>query len=57
MISALTFGRICVAFAIFLILELGLPHTGMFRVSGAALQAAMDNNEMRASQEYLLHSS
>jgi len=37
-----------VAFAIFLILELGLPYTGMFRVSGAALQAAMDtiDNEM-----------
>jgi hypothetical protein len=28
---------------VFLILELGLPYTGMFRVSPAALQAAMDN--------------
>ena len=47
-VSALTFGALCVAFAIFLILELGLPYTGMFCVSGAALQAAMDNidNEM-----------
>ena len=42
-LSALTFGAICVAFAVFLILELGLPYTGMFRVSPAALQAAMDN--------------
>jgi hypothetical protein len=47
-LSTLTFGAVCVAFAIFLILELGLPYTGMFRVSGAALQAAMNNidNEM-----------
>ncbi len=37
-LSALTFGALCVAFAIFLILELGLLYTGMFRVSGAALQ-------------------
>ncbi len=42
-ISALTFGAVCVAFAIFLILELGLPYTGMFRVSPAALQEAMAN--------------
>ena len=42
-LSALTFGALCVAFAVFLILELGLPYTGMFRVTPAALQAAMDN--------------
>ncbi len=41
-VSALTFGAICVAFAVFLILELGLPYTGMFHVNPAALQAAMD---------------
>jgi hypothetical protein len=41
-LSALTFGAICVAFAVFLILELGLPYTGMFRVNPAALQAAID---------------
>ena len=42
-ISALTFGAICVAFAIFLILELGLPYTGIFRVSPAALQEVIAN--------------
>ena len=42
-LSAMTFGALCVAFAVFLILALGLPYTGMFRVSPAALQAAMDN--------------
>jgi hypothetical protein len=42
-LGAMTFGAICVAFAIFLILELGLPYTGMFRVSGAALQVALEN--------------
>ena len=41
--SALTFGALCVAFAVFLILELGLPYTGMFRVNPAALEATMDN--------------
>ncbi len=40
-VSALTFGAICVAFAIFLIFELGLPYTGMFRVSGAALHETL----------------
>ena len=39
-ISALTFGAVCVAFAIFLILELG---TGLLRVSPAALQEAIAN--------------
>jgi hypothetical protein len=42
-VSALTFGALCVAFAMFLILELGLPYTGMFRVSPAALQEALAN--------------
>jgi hypothetical protein len=42
-VSALTFGAICVAFAIFLILELGQPYTGLFRISPAALQEAMAN--------------
>ncbi len=42
-LSAMTFGALCVAFAVFLILELGLPYTGMFRVNPAALHAAMDN--------------
>jgi hypothetical protein len=42
-ISALTFGAICVAFAIFLILELGLPYTGLFRVSPAALEEVIAN--------------
>ena len=42
-LSALTFGALCVAFAIFLILELGLPYTGMFRVSGVALHEALVN--------------
>ena len=42
-LSAVTFGAICVAFAIFLILELGLPYTGLFRVSPAALEQAIAN--------------
>ena len=42
-LSALTFGAICVAFAVFLMLELGLPYTGLFRVSPAALQDAIAN--------------
>ncbi len=42
-VSALTFGALCVAFAVFLILELGLPYTGMFRVPGAALHEALVN--------------
>jgi len=42
-LSAMTFGALCVAFAIFLILELGLPYTGLFRVSPAALQEAIVN--------------
>ena len=36
--AALTFGALSIAFAIFLILELGMPYTGLFRVSPAALE-------------------
>ncbi len=42
-LAALSFGALCVAFAIFLILELGVPYTGLFRVSPAALQEAIAN--------------
>jgi uncharacterized membrane protein YesL len=42
-LSAMTFGALSVAIAIFLILELGLPYTGMFRVSPAARQEAIAN--------------
>ena len=37
-IAALTFGAVSIAFAIFLILELGMPFTGLFKVSPAALE-------------------
>src|SRR5574337_900281 len=40
-LSAIGFGALCVAFAMFLILELGLPYTGAFRVSPAALEEAI----------------
>jgi len=39
-IAAITFGALSIAFAIFLILELGMPYTGLFRVSPAALEQA-----------------
>jgi hypothetical protein len=39
---ALGFGSICVAFAIFIIVELGEPFSGLFRVSPAALVQAID---------------
>jgi hypothetical protein len=39
-LSALAFGALSIAFAIFLILELGLPYTGLMRVSPAALEQA-----------------
>src|SRR5271168_550145 len=42
-IAALAFGAASIAFAIFLILELGLPYTGMLKVSPAALEQAIDN--------------
>ena len=37
-IAALTFGAVSIAFAIFLILELGMPYTGLLKVSPAALE-------------------
>ena len=40
-IAAIAFGAASIAFAIFLILELGLPYTGLLRVSPAALEQAM----------------
>src|SRR5271154_248869 len=42
-IAALAFGAASIAFAIFLILELGLPYTGLMRVLPAALEQAMQN--------------
>jgi hypothetical protein len=36
--AAITFGALSIAFAIFLILELGMPYTGLFKVSPAALE-------------------
>jgi hypothetical protein len=40
--AALTFGALSIAFAIFLILELGMPYTGLFRVSPAALEQTIE---------------
>ncbi len=40
-ITALGFGAISIAFAIFLILELGMPYTGLFRVPPAALEQTL----------------
>jgi Protein of unknown function (DUF4239) len=40
--AALTFGAMSIAFAIFLILELGMPYTGMFKVSPAALEQTIE---------------
>ena len=40
--AALTFGALSIAFAIFLILELGLPYTGLFLVSPAALEQTIE---------------
>jgi hypothetical protein len=36
--AAITFGALSIAFAIFLILEFGLPYTGLFKVTPAALE-------------------
>jgi len=44
-IAALAFGAASIAFAIFLILELGLPYTGMLRVSPAALEQAIEYSD------------
>ncbi len=41
-IAAMTFGALSISFAIFLILELGMPYTGLFRVSPAALEQTIE---------------
>jgi hypothetical protein len=41
-IAAITFGALSIAFAIFLILELGMPYTGLLRVSPAALEQTIE---------------
>ena len=43
MLSAMSFGALCVALAIFLILELGQPYTGVFRLPGNAWRLALEN--------------
>ena len=40
--AALIFGALSIAFAIFLILELGMPYTGLFKVSPAALEQTIE---------------
>src|SRR5271168_1647181 len=40
--AALAFGALSIAFAIFLIFEFGLPYTGLYRVSPAALQQTIE---------------
>jgi hypothetical protein len=42
-ISAMGLGAVCIAVAIFVVLELGLPYSGLFRVTPAALEEAVDN--------------
>ncbi len=41
-LAALAFGALSVAFAVFLILGLGQPYTGLFRINPAALQEAIE---------------
>jgi hypothetical protein len=41
-LAALTFGALSIAFAIFLILELGMPYTGLIKVSPAALEQTIE---------------
>jgi len=41
-IAAMTFGALSIAFAIFLILEFGMPYTGLFRVTPAALEQTIE---------------
>ena len=41
-LAALTFGALSIAFAVFLILGLGEPYTGVFRVNPAALQETIE---------------
>jgi len=40
-VVALGFGSICVAFAVFMIVELGEPYSGLFRISPAALEQTL----------------
>ncbi len=40
-LTALGFGAVSIAFAIFLILELGMPYSGLFRVPPAALEQTL----------------
>ena len=40
--SALTFGAASIAFAIFLIFELGMPYTGLYKVLPAPLEQAIE---------------
>jgi hypothetical protein len=41
-VVALAFGSICVSFAIFIIVELGEPYSGLFRISPAALEQTIE---------------
>lgn len=41
-LAALTFGALSIAFAIFLILEFGMPYTGLFKVTPAALEQTIE---------------
>jgi hypothetical protein len=41
-ITAITFGALSIAFAIFLIFELGMPYTGLFKISPAALEQTIE---------------
>jgi ABC-type multidrug transport system fused ATPase/permease subunit len=42
LLAAMSFGALCVALAIFLILELGQPYTGVFRIPGEAWRLALE---------------
>ncbi len=41
-LSAMAFGSLSIAFALFLIMELTQPYTGLFKVSPAALKQAIE---------------
>jgi hypothetical protein len=41
-LAAITFGALSIAFAIFLIIEFGMPYTGLFRVTPAALEQTIE---------------
>jgi len=40
--AALTFGALAIAFAIFLILEIGQPYTGLLKVTRATLEQTIE---------------